>query len=326
VNRRSFISLLGGATAAWPIAARAQQPNMPRVGVLRPIGSAPHASVEALRQGLRELGYIEGQNVGFEIRYAEGNLDRLPVLAAELVSLRVAVIVTYGPHGTRAAKEATNTIPIVMGRMDDADGYGFVASLARPGGNITGLSFQSAELSSKWLQLLKEILPDGARVAVLWDEGSTAHQLKTVEDAARSVGVDLHKVTVRSPEHFAGAFAAMQQAEAKGLVLLASPLFTTQMLRLAELALTHRLATIYMYRAFAHAGGLIGYGPLESDQSFSYRRAAVYVDKILKGATPAELPVEQPTKFELVINLNTSKALSITVPPTMLGRADEVIE
>jgi ABC-type uncharacterized transport system substrate-binding protein len=325
LKRREFITLLSGA-AAWPFAARAQQVRMPRIGVLRPIGSAPHESVEELKDGLRELGYVEGQNVILEVRYAEGNLDRLPVLAAELVRLKVAVIVTYGPHGTRAASEATRTIPIVMGRMDDADGYGFVANLARPGGNITGLSFQSAELSTKWLELMKEVLPPGARIAVLWDTGSTTHQRKAIEDAARSVGVDLYSVTLATSEHFVQAFAAARESQAKGLVMLASPLFTTQIPHLAELAFTHGLPAIYMYRAFAEAGGLIGYGPLATDPSFSYRRAAVFVDKLLRGAQAAELPVEQPTKFELVINLKTAKALGLTVPDRLLALADEVIE
>jgi putative ABC transport system substrate-binding protein len=325
MKRREFIALLGGA-AAWPLTARAQQANVPRVGVLRPIGAAPHQSVEELRQGLRELGYIDGQNIALEVRYAEGRFDRLPSLAAELVRLKFDVIVTYGPHGTRAASNATTTIPIVMGRMDDADGHGFVANLARPGGNITGLSFQSAELSTKWLELMKDVLPQGSLIAVLWDAGSTMHQLKTIEDAARSVAVNLHKVIVRTPNDFAGAFADAQRNRAVGVVMLASPLFTTQIPRLAELALSHRLAAIYMYRAFAQAGGLIGYGPLETDPSFSYSRAAVFVDKLLRGAKAAELPVEQPTKFKFVINLKTANALGITIPPTMIGRADEVIE
>ena len=264
MRRRDVMMLIAG-TAVLPVMALAQQPaGVPRIGVLRPIGAAPHPSVEELRQGLRDLGYVEGQNIAFEVRYAGGMLERLPALAAELVARNVAVIVTYGPHGTRAAKDATSTIPIVMGRMDDADGHGFIDSLARPGGNITGLSFQSAELSTKWLELMKEVLPPGVRIAVLWDEASTAHQLKTAEDAARSVGVGLHKITVRAAGDFAGAFATAQQVAAKGVVLLASPLFTTQMSRLAGLALTHRLATIYLYRAFAEAGGMIGYGPLET--------------------------------------------------------------
>jgi putative ABC transport system substrate-binding protein len=326
VKRREFMSLLGGVAAAWPLTARAQQPALPRIGVLRPIGSAPHESVEELKEGLRELGYLDGRNIALEVRYAEGNFDRLPALAAELVRLNVAVIVTYGPHGTRAVSEATRTIPIVMGRMDDADGYGFVANLARPGGNITGVSFQSAELSTKWLELMKDVLPQDARIAVLWDAASTAHQLKTIQDAAHSVRADLYMLTVRSPEDFVQAIAEARERQAKGLVVLASPLFTTQMRRLADLAAAHRLASIYMYRAFAEMGGMIAYGPLATDPSFSYRRAAVFVDKLLKGTNAAELPVEQPTKFELVINLKSAKALGLEVPPMLLARADEVIE
>jgi putative tryptophan/tyrosine transport system substrate-binding protein len=324
-RRREFIAGLGAA-GVWPLVAQAEQITRPRIGVLRPIGSAPHESVEELKAGLKELGYVDGRNIALEIRYADGNFNRLSALATELVRLNVAVIVTYGPHGTRAASEATRTIPIVMGRMDDADGYGFVTSLARPGGNITGLSFQSAELSTKWLELMKDVLPRNARIAVLWDEGSTAHQLKTIQDAAHSIGVDLYKLTVRSPENFATAFTRARERQATGLVILASPLFTTQMRSLADLAITHRLPAIYMYRAFAETGGLISYGPLATDPSFSYRRAAVFVDKLLKGAKADELPVEQPTKFEFVINLKTAKALGVTIPATMIGRADEVIE
>jgi putative tryptophan/tyrosine transport system substrate-binding protein len=203
----------------------------------------------------------------------------------------VAVIVTDGPQSTQAAREATGTIPIVMARMDDADAQGFVANYSRPGGNITGLSFQTGELSTKWLELLKETLPPDARIAALWDATGTGNQLRTIEQAARSVKVDLYRVEWRSPEEFAVAFTAAQNAEAKGIVILGSPVFSAQLMRLADLATRHRIAATYTYRGFVEAGGLISYGPSESDPSFSRRRAAYFVDKLLKGAKVAELPV-----------------------------------
>jgi putative tryptophan/tyrosine transport system substrate-binding protein len=213
-----------------------------------------------------------------------------------------------------------------MARMDDADAQGFVRNYSRPEGNITGLSFQTGELSTKKLEQLKEALPQGARIAVLWDATSTANQLRTIESAGRSLKVDLHTVEVRGPEEFAAAFAAMREAGAKGVVILASPLFTVQMTQLAELATAHRMAATYTYRAFVDAGGLMSYGPLDSDPSFTRRRAAYFVDKLLKGAKVAELPIEQPTKFFLAINLRTAKTLSLDIPPSLLARADEVIE
>jgi putative ABC transport system substrate-binding protein len=213
-----------------------------------------------------------------------------------------------------------------MARMDDADVQGFVTNYSRPGGNITGLSFPTGELSTKWIELLKESLPSGARIAALWDATGTGNQLRTIEQAAQSVKVDLHTVEWRSPEEFAVAFGAMQKVGVKGVVILASPLFSAQMIRLSELAAAHRIAATYIYRAFVEAGGLISYGPLDSDPSFSRRRAAYFVDKLLKGAKVADLPVEQPTRFYLAINLKTAKALGLEVPPTLLARADEVIE
>jgi putative tryptophan/tyrosine transport system substrate-binding protein len=322
MKRREFITLLGAVV--WPLAARAQQPatNGPRIGFL----ALPNVGVEEIRQALRELGYIEGQNIAFEIFSMESGPDRLPDLAAELMRRKVAVIVTYGPQSTQAAQHATRKIPIVMARMDDADAQGFVTNYSRPGGNITGLSFQTGELSTKWIELLKESLPSGARIAALWDATGTGNQLRTIEQAAQSVKVDLHTVEWRSPEEFAVAFGAMQKAGVKGVVILASPLFSAQMIRLSELAAAHRIAATYIYRAFVEAGGLISYGPLDSDPSFNRRRAAYFVDKLLKGAKVADLPVEQPTRFYLAINLKTAKALGLEIPPTLLARADEVIE
>ena len=326
MTRREFIGFFGVAAIGSPLAARAQS-GLPRVGVLRPFGTPQSdEAVAALRAGLHDLGYDEGRNIVLDIRYSGNRPELLPALAAELVALKVNVIVTYGPAGTKAAKEATSTIPIVMGRMDDADAHGFVASLGRPGGNITGVSFQSGDLATKWFELLKEVLPPGARIAALWDAGSTINQTRLIEAAAHTVGVDLFRIDVQNPGDFEAAMRAARNGGAKGIVLLASPLFTGGRTRLAELLSANRLASVYLYSAFAHAGGLIGYGPSEADPSFSYRRAAFYVDKILKGANPADIPVEQPSRFEFTINLRTAKALGITIPATMLGRADEVIE
>jgi putative ABC transport system substrate-binding protein len=324
MRRRELMLLGGGAAAAWPLVGHAQQPatNIPRIGVL----AVRNSSVMEVQQGLHELGYTEPENIAFDIVSTEGRLDRLHELASELVHRKVAVIVTFGPQTTQAAREATGTIPIVMARMDDADAHGFVNDYSRPEGNITGLSFQTGELSTKWVELLKEVLPQGARIAALWDATGTANQLRTIEDAARSLKVDLHTVEWRTPGEFAIAFAGMQEVGAKGVAILASPSFTVQMTRLAELAVTHRLAATYTYRAFVEAGGLISYGPLDSDPSFTFRRAAYFVDKLLKGAKVSELPIEQPTKFYLAVNLKTAKALALDIPPAVLVRADEVIE
>jgi putative ABC transport system substrate-binding protein len=328
MKRRAFIAFLGGAATvplAWPPAARAQR--VPHVGVLRPFGSpASDQAVEALRAGLHDLGYDEGRNIVLDIRYSGNRPELLPALAAELAALKVNVIVTYGPAGTKAAKEASSTIPIVMGRMDDADAQGFVASLSHPGGNITGVSFQSGDLATKWFELLKEVLPPGARIAALWDSASTVNQTRLIEAAAHTVGVDLFRIDVREPGDFQSALETARKEGAKGIVLLASPMITGGMSKIAGIAAAQGLAAIYVYSAFARAGGLIGYGPSEADPSFSYRRAAFYVDKILKGGNPADIPVEQPTRFEFTINLKVAKTLGITIPATMLGRADEVIE
>ena len=312
-----------------PLATEAQpRMKIPQVGFLhnsRQADEPRFRRLEEFRQGLRDLGYVEGQNIHLEVRWSEGRLDRLPELAAELVSLQVDVLVVYGPQSVQAAREATSTIPIVMARVDDADEHGFVASLARPGGNITGLSFQTGALSGKWLELLKDAVPSLSRVAVLWDTTGTANQRKTLEQAAPALDVHLHVVEVRSADDFDSAFAAAHIAQAEGFVILASPLFGLHLPRLVELAAQHRLPMIGWNRRFAEAGGLMAYGPKESDPSWGWRRAAVFVDKILKGAKPADLPVEQPLRFELVINLKTAKALGLTMPPALLFQADEVL-
>ena len=324
-----IVTLVLGMLVA-PLATEAQpRTKIPQVGFLhnsRQTDEPRSRRLEEFRQGLRDLGYVEGQNIHLEVRWSEGRLDRLPELAAELVRLQVDVLVVYGPQSVQAAREATSTIPIVMARIDDADEHGFVASLARPGGNITGLSFQTGALSGKWLELLKDAVPSLARVAVLWDTTGTAHQRRTLEQAAPALGVHLHVVEVRSPDDFDSAFAAAHTAQAEGFVILASPLFGLHLPRLVELAAQHRLPMIGWNRRFAEAGGLMAYGPKESDPSWGWRRAAVFVDKILKGAKPADLPVEQPMKFELVINLKTAKTLGLTMPPALLFQADEVLQ
>ena len=325
----AIITLALGILGVPLVPAAQPHATIPLVGFLRHGHQADVAlqrRLDEFRQGLRELGYIEGQNIRLEVRYSEGALDRLPELAAEFVRLPVDVLVVHGPQGVQAARDATSAIPIVMARMDDADEHGFVASLARPGGNITGLSIQSGELSGKGLALLKEAVPTLTRVAVLWDATGTANKRRTLEQAAHTMGVQLHVFEVRSPEDFDGAFAAAHAAQAEGLVLLGSPVVTQHTPRLAALATHHRLPAIYFDRRFPEAGGLMAYGPQESDPSWGERRAAVFVDKILKGAKPADLPVERPRQFELVLNLKTAKALNLTIPPSVLFQATEVIQ
>jgi ABC-type uncharacterized transport system substrate-binding protein len=315
-----------------PAAARAQQGSkVARIGYLG-VGSADSIGklrLEELRDGLIERGHVEGQTFVLEVRWAEGRAERLPQLAAEFVALRVDVIVTHG-SGVPAAKKATDAIPIIMARFDDADERGLVASLARPGGNVTGLSFQARELSGKWVQLLKEVHPRMTRVAILLNRGepggdlARGGQMRAAEAAIRSLQLSSQVLELRSPADFSAAFASAKRQKAEGAVILGSVIFSLNAARLADLARTNQLPTIYYHRRFAEAGGLLAYGPKESD--FDYRRAAVFVDKILKGAKPGDLPVEQPTNFELVINLKTARELGLTIPPSVLGRADQIIE
>jgi putative ABC transport system substrate-binding protein len=288
-----------------------------------------NAYEEAFRQGLRALGYVEGQNLVLEYRYAEGSAERLPDLAAELVQLQVDVLVAGGTAAIHAAQRATRTIPIVMTASFDPVQEGFVASLARPGGNITGLSFLSAELPGKRLELLKETVSQSTRIGVLWNPvgpGYASRQvlLHNLTVAARALGLHLHVVEVRRADELDAAFAALPPAGADALLVMDDALVLSSRLggRLADLAATSRLPAMYEWREWVVAGGLMAYGPSLRD---IYRRAATYVDKLLKGATPADLPVEQPTKFELVINLKIAKALGITLPPSLLLLADEVI-
>jgi putative ABC transport system substrate-binding protein len=304
-----------------------QRPKTARIGVLRIDASSSPAATEAIRdlkQGLAEAGYQEGQNIDFHIRWADNKPNQLPKLVTELVQTKVDLIITGGPQAVRAAKEGTSAIPIVMGRMDDVVEHGLVSSLARPGGNITGLSFQTGELSGKWLDLLKEVLPKLARATILWDTSSTAGQLSTVEASARSMGLQFEVLKASALSDLDRGFQDARKQRGQGLIILASPIFTAQRIRLANLAVKNRLPAIYYHEGFAEAGGLLAYGPKLSE--FSWRRAATFVDKILKGASPAELPVEQPTNFDFVVNLNAAKQLGITIAPSVLARADKVIK
>jgi putative ABC transport system substrate-binding protein len=307
-----------------PAASEAQPTGtVAHIGLLRS-GSPPDPFVEAFRQGLRELGYVEGQNIVIEYRWAKGRDKLLPDLAADLVRHKVAVIVTSGAPALLASKHATSEIPIVMAVTGDPVGLGLVASFARPGGNVTGLSYQTDELAGKWVQLLKEAVPRVSRIVALADHRGGGQQVKTAEVAARTVGVSLQVLTVGRPDDFETTFAEAKRRHAEALIVLGSPFFSTYRARLVELAARYRLPTMYHQREFVEgAGGLMSYGP---DLRDLFRRAAVYVDKVLKGAKPGDLPVEQASKFELVINLRTAKTLGLTIPLSLLQRADRVIE
>jgi ABC-type uncharacterized transport system substrate-binding protein len=311
---------------AVAVMAEAQQPKkVARIGFLAAVShSANSARFEAFRLGLRELGYVEEKNTVIEWRYAEGKLDRLPALADELVRLKVDVIVSGGSTATRPAKEATNTIPIVMAQDTDPVGSGFVASLARPGGNITGLATLAPEISGKQLEFLKEIVPRLSRVAVLGSStrSGNAQSVKETELAAGASGVRLQYLDLRSPKDIEPAFRAASNGRADAVLVLTSSVATSQRTQIIDLATKNRLPAIYDRAEFVEDGGLITYSVSSTDL---FRRAATYVDKILKGAKPADLPVEQPKKFELIINLKTAKQIGLTIPPNVLARADKVI-
>ena len=300
------------------------QKKIPRIGILAG-GSASSDSprVQAFLRGLRELGWVEGRNLMIEYRYADGQLDRLNKLAAELVTNRVDVIVAQAPAAVRAAKSESNATPIVMAHGGDPVAQGFVASLARPGGNVTGISNFSAELSGKRLELLKEAFPKTSRVAVIWNPDAPGPVLgfKELEIAAKVVNAPLESLPVRGPKDFERAFRAARD-RAGGLLVIQDVVTVTHLKQIVKLATAHRLPAIYMEREWAEAGGLMSYGVNQNDL---HRRAATYVDRILKGAKPADLPVEQPTKFELIINLKTAKEIGLTIPPNVLARADKVI-
>jgi len=314
-----FVALTLGMLTSLPAADTQRLGKMPRVGVLSP---SADFFLNAFRQGLRELGYIEERNISLEYRSADGRVDRLPDLAAELVRLKVDVMVTITPPGVRAAKQATSTIPIVMGAVDDAVEQGFVASLARPGGNITGISTLNPELSGKRLELLKEAFPKVSRIAVLREAVGGASSLRATMEAARVLGVHLQILELRDPNELDSAFAAMTRERAGALDVLPGLMITSYMRQIVDLAGKARVPVIYPDGQFVESGGLMSYGPSVPDL---YRRAATYVDKILKGTKPADLPVEQPTKFELIINLKAAKQIGLTIPPNVLARADRVI-
>ena len=326
MQRRQFIILFGSA-AGWPLAVRAQEPlKVPTIGFLgAEFASTDQQVFDAFREGMHEHGYVEGKNVAFVERWAEGRSERFPQLIDELLSLKVNVILAISAPAALAAKHETATIPIVFIASDPL-GSGLVASLARPAGNLTGFSvFLGDEFSSKWLEFLREAVPTISRVAVLWNPTNPAssHYMTVLRRAAEKLGIKLQPQLVNDPNQFASAFAAMVAAQAQALVVVVDPLTLRYRERIIELTIKNRLPTMYGVREFAEAGGLMAYGVHLPDL---YRRAAAYVDKILKGAKPSDLPVEQPTKFEFVINAKTAKALGLTIPPTLLVFADEVIE
>jgi putative tryptophan/tyrosine transport system substrate-binding protein len=328
ILRTALTVVLALGLLAAPLTADAQQAGkMPRIGFLRATSpsDSPHL-LDAFRQGLRELGWVEGQNIVIDYRFAEGRFDRLPDLAAELVRLKVDIIVASPTPAALAAKNATGTIPVVGVSLTDPVGLGLIASLARPGGNVTGVSYSvGTDIFGKDLELLKEVVPKVRRVAVLSNPDGPAQPLtiSNIKGAARSLGLQLQLVEARGPGDFDGAFAAMVRERVGALFVVTDPAFIPHRARLVNLAAKNRLPSIFTQRADVEAGGLISHGPNFADM---YRRAATYVDKILKGAKPAELPVEQPTKFELVINLKTAKALGLTIPQSLLRRADQVLE
>jgi putative ABC transport system substrate-binding protein len=327
MDRRAFLGTLAGGLLAAPLAVEAQPPGkVRRIGYFD--GASPSTNPElndAFRGQMRQLGYVEGQNLVIEYRWADGQYDRLPDLAADLVRLRVEVIVTVGDPVIQAAKKATTTIPIVMASVGDPVGRGFVASLARPGGNITGVSNFAVALSGKWLELLREAVPHPSQVAILRNSANPTHPLFWMEadKAAKGLGLKLQSLEVRSPEDIDTAFESMLKERVGAFVTLPDPLLTGQRVRIADLAAKAHLPAIAAFRENVEVGTLMAYGP---SLAANRRRAAVFVDKILRGAKPGDLPIEQPTKFELFINLQTAKALGLTIPPSLLARAEQVIE
>ena len=323
MKRRTFITLLGAATAAWPLAARAQQ-KLPTIGYLGTAAAAAWAPwTAAFVQRLHELGWTDGRTVEIRYRWAEGRAERWAEIAAEFVRLKVDVIVTGG-NAAVAAKQASSAVPIVFALVDDPVGLGLIASLARPGGNVTGLSIQNPDLAGKRVELLREVVPGLRRLAIMANVElpSAASEMREVQTAARTLDLDATTFPIRRAEDIAPAFEALK-GSADALYIVGDGLVITHRVRINTLALIARLPTIYPVREYVDAGGLMSYGPNFPDQ---FRRAADYVDKILRGAKPGEIPVEQPTKFDLVINLTTAKALGLTIPESFLLRADEVIE
>jgi putative ABC transport system substrate-binding protein len=328
MDRRIFVGAVAGALLASPLAIEAQQAGrVPRRGYLvQNNAETSQGPLGAFREGLREHGWVEGQNIVLDLRFAEGKVDRLPVLVAELIQLKVDIIVTGSSAATWAAKDATKTIPIVMAASANALGEGLVTSLAHPSGNITGMTFLAGpEIAGKQLQLLKEMSPAASRVAVLTNPTNRSHAAfaRELKVAARSLGAQLQVVEAPNPDQLDSAFAAMTRERAAALLVLTDSMFVGQRRRVADLAARSRLPALYSQKEFVDAGGLVSYGPSLSDM---FRRAATHVDKVLRGAKPGDIPVEQPTKFELVINLKTARALGITIPQSLLLRANEVIQ
>jgi len=325
VRRREFITLVGGAAAGWPLAARAQQAKVARIGFLGSVSASSHApGLAAFRAGLRDLGWLEGTNLFIEYRWAEGNYERLRGLADELVQLKVDVLVTHATPAALAAKSATSTIPIVLTAVGDILGLGLVSSLRLPGGNITGLSFFVPELTAKRLELLKEAVPSLTKAALLLNPDNPLNRVlpQEIEPTAKALNIAIQTFEARRPSEFSQVVAAMIDQKVAALLLNEDTMFNANSSALAVLAAVNRLPSSG-FPEFARAGGLIAYGVNLPDMDY---RAAAFVDKILKGAKPGELPIERPTKFNIIINLQTAKALGITMPPTLLIRADEVIE
>jgi putative ABC transport system substrate-binding protein len=330
VDRRAFIGWVTGGVITAPCAAEAQQPaTIPRIGFLAANLTAIPNSVKAFHQGLRDIGYVEGRNVVIEYRDAEGKLESLPTFAAQLAAIKVDVLVTFGGTlGALAARQATQTIPIVFSAVGDPVADGLVSSLARPGGNVTGLSLVSTELIGKWLELLRHSVPGINRIAILLKPDAVPDRnktrfLKEADDAARALGVRLQVVEARGAVDFERAFSEMSEARAGALVVLTTPVFTSARRQLVDLAQRNRLPTMFGFREFVEAGGLMSYRPDLVDLA---RRTAIYMGRILKGAKASDLPVEQPTKFELVINRKAAKVLGLTIPQSVLARADEVFQ
>ena len=326
MRRREFMALLGGAAAAWPLAANAQQAAMPVIGFLG--ASSPETNVDRLRAfhlGLKETGHVEGDNVAVLYRWAENNIDRMPELAADLARRRVAVLVSFGNAPALAAKAATTTIPLVFGVGEDPAKMGLVASLARPGGNLTGVNFFSAELVAKRLELLRELVPGAVKVAVLMDPAAppTATTLQELEAAARSMGLRIQVLNASSGGEINRAFATLAHERPDALFVGPGFLFNSRRVQLVHLATLHKIPATYSERQYIEAGGLMSYGSNVAD---AHRQIGVYAGRILKGAKPADLPVVQASKFELVINAESARMLGLTVPPQLLARADEVIE
>jgi putative tryptophan/tyrosine transport system substrate-binding protein len=322
MKRREFITLIGGTAAGWPLAAWTQERER-RVGILWP-GASPPASprLESFREGLRERGFIEGRNLAIDLRYSRRGPQHLPELAAELVRLNVEVIQASGDHAPKVAQQATGTIPI-LAFTDDVLGAGLVASLSRPGGNTTGLTILAPELSAKRLEMLSEIVPGLSRVAALWDPTSGKSQVSTTEVAARTKNIQLQVLKVQHRDDLAEAFAAARKGEAQAVSIFASPFLSSLSGEIIGFAAAHRLPAIYQWKEHVEGGGLMSYGP---NLVQLWRQAGIIAAKLLKGAKPADMPVEQPTKFELVVNTRTAKVIGINLSPSLLSRADEVIE